>query len=62
MALSPSLAGFCSDRRGSTAIEYALVAALAGIAALGGIQAVGSNTNSMWADTVAAIVAALSGA
>ena len=49
-------------RRGSTAIEYALVAALAGIAALGGIQAVGANTNSMWADTVAAIVAALTGA
>jgi len=62
MAVSPILAGFCSDRCGSTAIEYALVAALAGIAAIGSMQAMGSETNSMWAETVAAIVAALSGA
>jgi Flp pilus assembly pilin Flp len=62
MDVSPTLADFCSDRRGSTAIEYALVAALAGIAALGGIQAVGANTNTMWAETVTAIVAALTGA
>ncbi len=62
MAISSGFDALCADQEGSTAIEYALLAAMAAIAALGGIQAVGRETNSMWADAVSAIVAALSGA
>jgi pilus assembly protein Flp/PilA len=37
-----------SDKRGATAIEYGLIAALICIACIGGIQALGGGSNGMW--------------
>jgi pilus assembly protein Flp/PilA len=37
-----------SDKRGATAIEYGLIAALICIACVGGIQALGGGSNGMW--------------
>lgn len=37
-----------ADRRGATAIEYGLIAALIVIAMMGGLQALGGGTNGMW--------------
>ena len=37
-----------SDKRGATAIEYGLIAALICIACVGGIQALGGGANGMW--------------
>lgn len=45
-----------ADRRGATAIEYALIAALIVIAMMGGLTALGGGTGGMWgklASTVA---------
>jgi pilus assembly protein Flp/PilA len=38
----------CADRRGATAIEYGLIAALIIVAMMGGLQALGGGTNGMW--------------
>ena len=37
-----------SDKRGATAIEYGLIAALIAVAAMGGMQALGGGSNGMW--------------
>jgi pilus assembly protein Flp/PilA len=37
-----------ADRRGATAIEYGLIAALIIIAMMGGLQALGGGTNGLW--------------
>lgn len=37
-----------SDKRGATAIEYGLIAALICIACIGGIQALGGGSNGLW--------------
>lgn len=37
-----------SDKRGATAIEYGLIAALICIACVGGMQALGGGSNGMW--------------
>ncbi len=39
------------DRRGATAIEYALIASLIFIVIILGVTAVGTNLNSVFADT-----------
>ncbi|HEX8375293.1 MAG TPA: Flp family type IVb pilin [Geminicoccaceae bacterium] len=36
------------DERGTTAIEYALLAAVAAITAIGGLQAFGGETGALW--------------
>ena len=36
------------DRRGATAIEYALIAALIVIMMMGGLKTLGGGTNGMW--------------
>lgn len=36
------------DRRGATAIEYALIAALIVIAMMGGLRTLGGGANGMW--------------
>ena len=36
------------DRRGATAIEYGLIAALIVIACMGGLSALGGGTGGMW--------------
>ena len=37
-----------SDKRGATAIEYGLIAALIIIAMMGGLSALGGGANGMW--------------
>ena len=37
-----------SDKRGATAIEYGLIAALIAVAAMGGMKALGGGANGMW--------------
>lgn len=37
-----------SDKRGATAIEYGLIAALIAVAAMGGMTALGGGSNGMW--------------
>lgn len=38
----------CSDKRGATAIEYGLIAALIAVAAIGGMKSLGGGSNGMW--------------
>ena len=45
-----------SDRRGATAIEYGLIAALIAIAAMGGMTALGGGSNGMWSNLQNTIV------
>jgi pilus assembly protein Flp/PilA len=42
-------ARFLSDRRGTTAIEYGLIAAFVCLAIIGSVAATGSNVSSGWA-------------
>ena len=37
-----------SDRRGATAIEYGLIAALIAVAAIGGMKSLGGGSGGMW--------------
>ncbi|GAA4715199.1 Flp family type IVb pilin [Sphingomonas lutea] len=37
-----------ADRRGATAIEYGLIAALIAIAMMGGLSKLGGGSNGMW--------------
>ena len=37
-----------ADRRGATAIEYGLIAALIAVAAFGGMQTLGGGVGGMW--------------
>jgi pilus assembly protein Flp/PilA len=36
------------DRKGATAIEYGLIAALIGVAIMGGVSTLGGGSNGMW--------------
>lgn len=49
------------DRRGTTSIEYALIASIVAITAIGGLQALGSSSGVLF-DTLQAIVDVLAGA
>ena len=42
---------FTSDERGTTAIEYGLIAALVAIGMLGGLRALGSGNTGSWTNT-----------
>ena len=37
-----------SDKRGATAIEYGLIAALIAVAIMGALQSLGGGSNGMW--------------
>ena len=37
-----------SDKRGATAIEYGLIAALIAVAAIGGMTSLGGGSNGLW--------------
>ena len=37
-----------ADKRGATAIEYGLIAALIAVAAMSGMKALGGGSNGMW--------------
>jgi pilus assembly protein Flp/PilA len=47
-AIRKQLRLLCADRRGATAIEYGLIAALIIITMIGGLQLLGGGTNGMW--------------
>ena len=38
----------CSDKRGATAIEYGLIAALIAVAAISGMSSLGGGSNGLW--------------
>jgi len=60
----PRPSGFLADRRGTTAIEYALLAAVVAIFAIGGLQTFATGTGGLYAilDQInLAITAVLSG-
>jgi Flp pilus assembly pilin Flp len=59
MAIRPALIALMADRRGATAIEYALIAAIVGIIAISGLQAVGSRMDYVWNVLIAALAEAL---
>lgn len=43
-----TLRRLCSDKRGATAIEYGLIAALIAVAAISGMSSLGGGANGMW--------------
>lgn len=45
------LRGFVRDERGTTAIEYGLIAALVAIGMLAGLKALGSGNSGSWSST-----------
>ena len=47
-AIREFLRALTRDRRGATAIEYALIAALIVIAMMGGLRTLGGGANGMW--------------
>jgi pilus assembly protein Flp/PilA len=47
-----------SDKRGATAIEYGLIAALIVIAMMGGLSAMGGGVGGMWTKIGAAVQSA----
>ena len=48
IAIPKKLHRLCSDKRGATAIEYGLIAALIVIAMMGGLSAMGGGVGGMW--------------
>lgn len=47
-AIRRTLRKLFADRRGATAIEYGLIAALIAVAAIGGMTSLGGGANGMW--------------
>jgi Flp pilus assembly pilin Flp len=62
MAVPSTLATLWADNAGSTAIEYALLAAVVSVTAIGGLQAFAGSMDTMWNVVIAAIADALAGA
>ncbi|MFL6721040.1 MAG: Flp family type IVb pilin [Sphingomonas sp.] len=48
IAIRTILRTLCADRRGATAIEYGLIAALIVVAMIGGLQALGGGVGGKW--------------
>ncbi|MDQ3478642.1 MAG: Flp family type IVb pilin [Pseudomonadota bacterium] len=57
-AIRLKLCRLLADRRGATAIEYALIAALIVIAMIGGLAALGGGTGGMWTELSAKVTGA----
>jgi pilus assembly protein Flp/PilA len=58
-SMNTLLAKAMRDRRGATAIEYGLIAALIVVAAMAGIKSVGLNVTGLWqnsADRISAVI------
>jgi len=45
------LSRLAADRRGTTAIEYGLIAALIAVACIGGFRALGNSNSTGWGNT-----------
>ena len=50
IAIRTTLRRLFADRRGATAVEYGLIAALIVIAMIGGLSALGGGAGGMWSD------------
>jgi pilus assembly protein Flp/PilA len=62
MAPLNNLAGrLARDTRGTTAIEYGLIAMLVAVGMLAGLRALGSGNSSSWGDTSNKLTNAMSG-
>jgi pilus assembly protein Flp/PilA len=55
------IGGFARDERGTTAIEYGLIAALVAVGMLAGLQVLGSGNTSSWGSTSDKITNAMKG-
>jgi Flp pilus assembly pilin Flp len=62
MGTPSTVSALSADCAGSTAIEYALMAAVVSITAIGGLQAFAGSMDTMWNVVIAAIAEALAGA
>jgi pilus assembly protein Flp/PilA len=58
-ALSQLSSKFARDKRGSTAIEYGLIATLVAVGALAGMMALGGGVSGSWGATAQAIINAM---
>lgn len=54
-AIRSNLRRLLTDRRGATAIEYGLIAALIVIAMMGGLRAMGGGAGGMWSNISQAV-------
>ena len=52
---------FARDQRGTTAIEYGLIATLIAVGALGGMMALGGGVSGSWGDSAQRITDAMNG-
>ena len=52
---------FIEDRKGTTAIEYALIAILISVAVIGGMRAVGGDVDSLYASSSEKVSEAING-
>ena len=57
--LSRSLTRFLRDERGTTAIEYGLIATLMGVGIIGGLNALGNSSTGGWGNMVNTVGKAL---
>ena len=55
IAIRTNLGRLCSDKRGATAIEYGLIAALIVVAMMGGLSTMGGGVGGMWTKISAAV-------
>jgi pilus assembly protein Flp/PilA len=58
IAIPKKLHRLCSDKRGATAIEYGLIAALIVIAMMGGLSTMGGGVGGMWTKISTAVQSA----
>ncbi|MDQ3075236.1 MAG: Flp family type IVb pilin [Pseudomonadota bacterium] len=57
-AIRTTLRRLCSDKRGATAIEYGLIAALIVISMMAGLSALGGGANGMWGKMAQKVISA----
>ena len=55
IAIRKKLHRLCSDKRGATAIEYGLIAALIVIAMMAGLSSMGGGVGGMWTKVSTAV-------
>ena len=53
------LSRFVADTRGTTAIEYGLIAAMIAVACIGGMRALGNSNTTGWGNTSAKLTDAM---
>ena len=58
IAIRMNLRRLCSDKRGATAVEYGLIAALIVVAMMGGLSTMGGGVGGMWTKISSAVQSA----